>query len=66
MLWLVINYVLISWMTYSLLCKMTFNGELGLYLMNYYKITPDGLDFRLFIISIIWPILIIYYIKNLL
>lgn len=68
MVWLLLNYVLLGWLTYYFLYDLIFNRkkELGLYFIDYYKITPSGLDFRIFIVSIVWPILIIYCIKNLL
>lgn len=62
-MWLII-YFLIGWFIYSFLRDKIFNRTEGIPVLEYFiesGVTPEELDFRLFIISLFWPILIIYY-----
>lgn len=62
-MWLII-YFLIGWITYSFLQEIIFNRAEGIPVLEYLLengITPEELDFKLFIISLFWPVLIIYY-----
>jgi hypothetical protein len=62
-MWLII-YFLIGWIIYSFLREIIFNRAEGIPVLIYLlenRITPEDLDFKLFIISLFWPVLIIYY-----
>lgn len=62
-MWLII-YFLIGWITYSFLQEIILNRSEGIPILEYLiknGITPEELDFKLFIISLFWPVLIIYY-----
>lgn len=62
-MWLII-YFLIGWFIYSFLRDKIFNRTEGTLILEYLienGVTPEELDFKLFIISLFWPILIIYY-----
>lgn len=62
-MWLIV-YVLIGWFTYSFLQEIIFNRPEGIPTLEYLienGVTPEELDFKLFIISLLWPVLIIYF-----
>ena len=63
-MWLII-YFLIGWFIYSFLREIIFNRNEGISILEYTienGITPEELDFKLFVLSLFWPILIIYII----
>lgn len=63
-MWLII-YFLIGWFIYSFLREIIFNRNEGILILEYTienGITPEELDFKLFVLSLFWPILIIYII----
>lgn len=63
-MWLII-YFLIGWFIYSFLREIIFNRNEGISIIEYTienGITPEELDFKLFVLSLFWPILIIYII----
>ena len=63
-MWLII-YFLIGWFIYSFLREIIFNRNEGISILEYTienGITPQELDFKLFVLSLFWPILIIYII----
>ena len=63
-MWLII-YFLIGWFIYSFLREIIFNRNEGISILEYTienGITPEELDFILFVLSLFWPILIIYII----
>ena len=63
-MWLII-YFLIGWFIYSFLREIIFNRNEGISILDYTienGITPEELDFELFVLSLFWPILIIYII----
>lgn len=63
-MWLII-YFLIGWFIYSFLREIIFNRNEGISILEYTienGITPEELDFELFVLSLFWPILIIYII----
>ena len=63
-MWLII-YFLIGWFIYSFLREIIFNRNEGILILEYTienGITPEELDFILFVLSLFWPILIIYII----
>ena len=63
-MWLII-YFLIGWFIYSFLREIIFNRNEGVSILEYTienGITPEELDFKLFVLSLFWPILIIYII----
>ena len=63
-MWLII-YFLICWFIYSFLREIIFNRNEGISILEYTienGITPEELDFKLFVLSLFWPILIIYII----
>ena len=63
-MWLII-YFLIGWFIYSFLREIIFNRNEGISILEYTienEITPEELDFKLFVLSLFWPILIIYII----
>ena len=63
-MWLII-YFLIGWFIYSFLREIIFNRNEGILILEYTienGITPEELDFELFVLSLFWPILIIYII----
>ena len=60
-MWLII-YFLIGWFIYSFLREIIFNRNEGILILEYTienGITPEELDFKLFVLSLFWPILII-------
>ena len=62
---LLIIYFLIGWFIYSFLREIIFNRNEGISILEYTienGITPEELDFELFVLSLFWPILIIYII----
>ena len=63
-MWLII-YFLIGLFIYSFLREIIFNRNEGISILEYTienGITPEELDFKLFVLSLFWPILIIYII----
>ena len=63
-MWLII-YFLIGWSVYTFLSEIIFNREEGIPTLEYILesgITPEELDFKLFVLLLFWPILIIYII----
>ena len=63
-MWLII-YFLIGWFIYSFLREIIFNRNEGISILECTienGITPEELDFKLFVLSLFWPILIIYII----
>lgn len=63
-MWLII-YFLIGWFIYSFLREIIFNRNEGILILEYTienGITLEELDFKLFVLSLFWPILIIYII----
>ena len=63
-MWLII-YFLIGWFIYSFLREIIFNRNEGISILEYTienGITLEELDFILFVLSLFWPILIIYII----
>ena len=63
-MWLII-YFLIGWFIYSFLREIIFNINEVISILEYTienGITPEELDFKLFVLSLFWPILIIYII----
>lgn len=63
-MWLII-YFLIGWFIYSFLREIIFNRNEGILILEYTienGIAPEELDFKLFVLSLFWPILIIYII----
>ena len=63
-MWL-IRYFLIGWFIYSFLREIIFDRNEGISILEYTienGITPEELDFKLFVLSLFWPILIIYII----
>ena len=63
-MWLII-YFLIGWFIYSFLREIIFNRNERISILEYTienGITPEELDFKLFVLSLFWPILIIYII----
>lgn len=62
-MWLII-YFLIGWSVYTFLQEIIFNRQEGIPVLEYLLengITLDELDFKLFIISLLWPVLIVYF-----
>lgn len=62
-MWLII-YFLIGWSVYTFLQEIIFYRFEGRPILEYLLengVTPEELDFKLFIISLLWPILIIYF-----
>lgn len=60
-MWLII-YFLIGWIIYSFLREIIFNRAEGIPVLEYLienGITPEELNFKLFIMSLFWPVLII-------
>ena len=63
-MWLII-YFLIGWFIYSFLREIIFNRNEGISILEYTienGITPEELDFKLFVLSLFWPIILIIYI----
>ena len=63
-MWLII-YFLIGWFIYSFLREIIFNRNEGILILEYTienGITPEELDFKLFVLSLFWPIILIIYI----
>jgi hypothetical protein len=56
-------YVMISWFTYFFIREILFTKNTSLPIIQELEeqgLTPEGLDFRLFILSLFWPILMLY------
>ena len=62
-----ITYSIIGCFIHSFLREVVFNSESSLPILNYFNrqgITPDELELRLFMVSILWPTLIFQILNN--